>query len=60
MNSPLWDNIFKKKKSKNTLEFEAIKNANIFNGLKNKELEFVQTMVYLRTYKKDEYIFQKE
>lgn len=59
MNSPLWDNIFKNKKSKNTLEFEAIKNANIFNGLKNKELKFVQTMVYSRKYKKGEYIFKK-
>ncbi|MDA3871216.1 MAG: cyclic nucleotide-binding domain-containing protein [Candidatus Marinimicrobia bacterium] len=59
MNSPLWDNIFKNKKSTKALEFEAIKNANIFDGLKNKELKFVQTMVYLRKFKKGEYIFKK-
>jgi len=59
MNSPLWDNIFKNKKSTKALEFEAIKNANIFDGLKNKELKFVQTMVYLRKFNKGEYIFKK-
>ena len=59
MNSPLWDNIFKNKKSKNTLKYEAIKTASIFNGLKKKELTFVQTMVYSRNYKKGEYIFKK-
>ncbi len=59
MNSPLWDNIFKNKKTKKELEFEALKNANIFNNLTKKELLFVQTMVYLRKYKKGEYIFKK-
>ncbi|MEA1985871.1 MAG: cyclic nucleotide-binding domain-containing protein [Candidatus Marinimicrobia bacterium] len=59
MKSPIWTNIFKNKKSKEALEFDAIKEAIIFQGLKNKDLKFIQTMVYSRKYKNGDYIFKK-
>jgi CRP/FNR family transcriptional regulator, cyclic AMP receptor protein len=58
LNNPLWSYIFNQNKSSNTL-IATLSKQPIFEKLTQKELRFIEKMMHIRQYKKEELIFKQ-